>query len=122
MSKMRQALLNCQVSNAVVIEDGIEVRQSYCFPADFIGFEGHFPGYPIVPAVVQILMAQLLAEEHLGLVLPIRSIERSKFHRQLKPGDVIDVCCRRKQIRGKTVIDSQLTTDNELVAAFWIIG
>lgn len=119
MSQIRNALLQCQTSAATLAE-GV-VCQRYCLPADFVGFDGHFPGYPIVPAVVQILMAQIVAEQHLGLQLSIGAIDRSKFHRQLKPLDVIDAYCQSKVVRGKAVIDCQLKIDDEVVAAFWLV-
>ena len=119
MSQIRNALLECQTSAATLLE-GV-VCQRYCLPADFVGFDGHFPDYPIVPAVVQILMAQIVAEQHLGTQLSIRAIDRSKFHRQLKPLDLIDTYCQPKQVRGKAVIDCQLKVDDEVVAAFWLV-
>ena len=36
------------------------IRQRYVFNADFPGFSGHFPGRPILPAVVQIMATTLL--------------------------------------------------------------
>lgn len=119
MSQIRTALLECQTTAATLVE-GV-VCQRYCLPADFVGFNGHFPGYPIVPAVVQILMAQIVIEQHLGTQLSLVAIDRSKFHRQLKPLDVIDAYCQSKQVRGKAVIDCQLKIDTQVVAAFWLV-
>lgn len=119
MSQIRNALLGCQCAAATVVDD--VVCQRYCLPADFVGFDGHFPDYPIVPAVVQILMAQLVAEQYLSKRLSIGAIDRSKFHRQLKPLDVIDAYCQPKQVRGKALIDCQLKIDDEVVSAFWLV-
>lgn len=133
MSRMRRELLECQVGTVVV--DGQErhnsgagdennihiVQQCFCLPASFVGFSGHFPGYPIVPAVVQIFMAQLVAEQYLRVSKTIGSVERAKFLRQLKPDDAIDVCCQRKTVRGRDIVDATLFVDDELVAAFWLV-
>ncbi len=136
MSQMRRELLHCQVGDAAIQlngelngeltsalnSDAATVRQRYCLPADFVGFSGHFPGHPIVPAVVQVFMAQLVAEQHFAISLPISGVERAKFHRQLKPLDVIDVQCQRKEIRGKAIIDAQLFVADDLVASFWLFS
>ena len=119
MSQIRQALLGCQVDPISWNED--VVCQRYCLPEDFVGFAGHFPNYPIVPAVVQILMAQLVAEQHLDSSLQLGSVDRCKFQRQLKPLDLIDVYCQRKQVRSKMVIDCKLKIAGELVAGFWLV-
>ncbi|MDY0190910.1 MAG: hypothetical protein RBR22_09275 [Desulfuromonas sp.] len=127
MSKVRCELLNCQVGDADIQSDAgangaiTTVRQRYCLPPDFIGFSGHFPGYPIVPAVVQVFMAQLVAEQHLSMRLPLSSVERAKFHRQLQPLDIIDVQCQRKEVHGRGVVDVQLYVADDHVASFWLV-
>ena len=43
-----------------------EIKNTYLFDDDFIGFTGHFQGYPILPAVLQLLVARLLIEDQKG--------------------------------------------------------
>ncbi len=122
MSKIRCALKECRIAtptNSISTADG--GWQWFCLPDDFVGFQGHFPEYPIVPAVVQVLMAQIVAEEMLQLKAAISAVERSKFHRQLHPDDIIGVHCVRKIIRGKNIIAAQLFVDEDIVASFWLI-
>jgi 3-hydroxyacyl-[acyl-carrier-protein] dehydratase len=71
-------------------------KQSFCFASDFIGFSGHFPDYPILPAVLQVLLAQLIAEGVMERPLRVVALLRAKFIRQLRPEEKIDVCvdCR----------------------------
>jgi 3-hydroxyacyl-[acyl-carrier-protein] dehydratase len=73
-------------------------KQSFCFSSDFIGFSGHFPDYPILPAVLQVLLAQLVAEAIFGQPLHVASLNRAKFIRQLRPDEKIDVVldCREQ--------------------------
>lgn len=49
-------------------------------------FEGHFPGDPIVPAVVQIDIALHLASRALGRGLALREVTRAIFKRPVGPG------------------------------------
>lgn len=81
-----------------LIEEG--GQRSFQFGDDFIGFAGHFPGYPILPAVLQTLLAQMVAERLLGESLQFVALERAKFTQQLRPGDRIDVrvnCQEKKE-------------------------
>ncbi len=66
-------------------------QQSFQFAEDFVGFAGHFPGYPILPAVLQALLAQMVAEQIVGKPLQFLALERAKFTQQLRPGDCIRV-------------------------------
>jgi 3-hydroxyacyl-[acyl-carrier-protein] dehydratase len=53
-------------------------------------FEGHFPGDPIVPAVVQIDVALHLASRALGRVLALREVTRAVFKRPVGPSQDLD--------------------------------
>lgn len=89
MNSMRRAIARATLEPASLTSGSGE--QSFCFTEDFLGFAGHFPGYPILPAILQILMAQLVAEQIHGERLEFLSLERAKFTRELHPGDQIRV-------------------------------
>jgi len=54
-------------------------------PEDLFFLRGHFPGRPVLPGVVQIHWAVLLARPALPLRLVFRGIEVLKFHQIIKP-------------------------------------
>ena len=51
MSVMRRAVLHAASQLEHLPEQGVW-RQSFCFAADSAVFAGHFPGHPVLPAVV----------------------------------------------------------------------
>ncbi len=71
------------------------VSRRFRFPGDFLGFQGHFPGAPVLPAVVQILMATMLVETALGSALCLSSVENAKFTRAVGADEEILVKCAR---------------------------
>ncbi len=54
--------------------------------ADCPWFEGHFPGQPILPGVVQIGWAAWFAAEWTGLTVPPTLLTRIKFKCPVRPG------------------------------------
>jgi hypothetical protein len=54
--------------------------------ADLVQLDGHFPGMPIVPGVVQIDWAVKLAARYLGVPLVSAQAYQVKFHRLTLPG------------------------------------
>ena len=96
-------------------------EQSFCFDQNFIGFAGHFPAYPILPAVLQVLLAQTLAEEVIGLPLTVHSLTRAKFVQQLRPGDLIDVCLSCLEKDGSFHCFSELQVAGQRAASFTLI-
>lgn len=71
---------------------GSEYCASICFEPDFAGFEGHFPGHPIVPAVCLLSLVELIGREIAGNQnLRISEIKSMKFKMPLVPNDVASV-------------------------------
>lgn len=69
----------------------LKLRAVFDFNETFSGFAGHFPGNPILPAIVQLASVRFLAE--LGLkrqVQPV-SYNRTKFRGVIQPNEKVDV-------------------------------
>lgn len=58
---------------------------------DVASLAGHFPGLPIVPAVVQIQWAMDAAERLAGRVPILRRLEALKFKAMIRPGQLVEV-------------------------------
>ncbi len=54
-------------------------EKEYVFPQSFLGFQGHFPGKPVLPAVVQIMIFRESIAEELAQPLEIVKMTRAKF-------------------------------------------
>src|SRR5918993_815062 len=58
-------------------------------PAELCYFKGHFPGTPVVPGVVQIKWAILLAQRYLAIGGGCTGLENVKFQRAMTPGSSV---------------------------------
>ena len=116
---MREAIRQMALAPARLTADSGE--QSFCFTDSFLGFEGHFPGYPILPAILQTLLAQILAEKVVGEPLQFLSLKRAKFIRQLLPGDRIDVSLSCQEKNGQLSFATQLRVANEPASSFTLV-
>lgn len=65
-------------------------QRFFCFPPDFIGFAGHFPGQPVLPAIIQICMVRLFWSD---VVSPVDSLDviSAKFLKPVLPDQDIMV-------------------------------
>ena len=90
---MRQALKNTAQEKLVINKPDCGL-QSFCPTADFIGFNGHFPGYPILPAMLQVLLGIIVSEELYGTKLVLQKLDKAKFMAQIQPGQTVTVTCR----------------------------
>jgi len=119
MNSMRQAISRAALAPAVIQGDAAEQR--FRFDENFIGFAGHFPGYPILPAILQTLLAQLLAEQLADGPLEFLGLEKAKFSLQLRPADEIQV---KIAIRGREEMirfAAELSCAGEPAASFILL-
>lgn len=63
----------------------------YCFPADFVGFQGHFPDQPILPGILELAALRLLVERVVERDLRLVEATRLKFRAVVRPGDEVVV-------------------------------
>ncbi|MBL0716151.1 MAG: hypothetical protein JJV98_20900 [Desulfosarcina sp.] len=88
MSPLVQAILDARCGPAEPMEEG-SFTQAFCFAPDFIGFAGHFPNDPLLPAFVQTRIAQTLIEVALSRTLVLRTVSQAKFRRPIRPGETV---------------------------------
>jgi len=92
-------------------------------------FQGHFPGYPIMPGVLVVeAMAQaggmiMMAEipDRTKKLVVFTGIERAKFRRPVTPGDqvrieveVLSMRTRAGRIQGRATVDGKLACEATL--------
>ena len=93
-------------------------EMTFFIPSIFSGFDGHFPGQPVVPGISQLLMAQVAIEKFYNKTMVIQSITRAKFIAQLSPEVSIKVVWKTKVSDEKTVYVCKLLVDSDIVSSF----
>lgn len=72
-----------------------QARLTLVASADVAGFEGHFPGRPILPGVVLLDWVRRLGREAFGLEGPVRRMDTIKFQHLVRPGHALDIALAR---------------------------
>jgi 3-hydroxyacyl-[acyl-carrier-protein] dehydratase len=94
------------------------VVRRYRFAPGFIGFSGHFPDNPILPAIVQVCAVVSLAEEESGKSLRVAAVRSAKFLSPIRPGEEVSIRYRRRVDSGEDTCDATLSVAGKTSAAF----
>jgi 3-hydroxyacyl-[acyl-carrier-protein] dehydratase len=121
------------VDRVVAVEPGKRVRAYKNVSANEEFFNGHFPGMPVLPGVLQIealaqaaafLMASLEGFDPQKQVAFLMSVDEVKFRRLVEPGDRLDlevelVQSRRGivKVQGRSSVDGDRACEALITAA-----
>jgi len=76
------------VDKQVVDRDQGTISAELCCPADFPAFDGHFPGQPVLPAVMQLVVVRMLVAKLLQAPLETVRTGKMKFKGMIKPNEI----------------------------------
>jgi 3-hydroxyacyl-[acyl-carrier-protein] dehydratase len=117
MSELRKGI-DASTTEALEGTGTETVARRYRFAPGFIGFSGHFPGNPILPAIAQIRAVVSLAEEEGGRALRLAAVRSAKFLAPIRPDEDVWIRYRRRTDSGVDICDATLSVAGKTVAAF----
>lgn len=89
MTSLREEIKNC-LTLTPPAADG-SVTASAVFPAAFTGFQGHFPGKPVLPGVCLVQTVVVLAEQARGAACRVQEIVSAKFFLPVLPDTPVEL-------------------------------
>jgi 3-hydroxyacyl-[acyl-carrier-protein] dehydratase len=106
----------------LVERDDGQVQARFRFPPDFVGFQGHFPGRPVLPAICTIQAVIAMLEARCGGKVGLREIITARFSAPIGCDEELDLLCSLKmlderQARAKATIQRGGETVSKLTLA-----
>jgi 3-hydroxyacyl-[acyl-carrier-protein] dehydratase len=88
------------------------------FGREFVGFAGHFPGDPILPAVAQLAAVISLAEDLAGTPLRLVAVDTAKFMSPVRPDEEVEVAVTRRASAPDWFCDATVAAGEMTAASF----
>lgn len=116
MNALRRAIAASAAGPAAAAGSG--AARGYRFAPGFPGFSGHFPGDPVLPAIVQMMAVATLAGEQAGRPLRLAAVRAAKFLAPIRPGDEVLVRYESRTEGGARLYDAAVTVAGRPAATF----
>ena len=117
MSPLARQIRKC-MSDLGETENGT-LTARFVFPADFLGFQGHFPGRPVLPAVCEIQGAVAMLEAWKKTEVVLREVILAKFSTPVTcDEEVVYACSVTMEDGDGAVVKVALTKGGRSVARF----
>jgi 3-hydroxyacyl-[acyl-carrier-protein] dehydratase len=91
--------------------DGDTLSATFCFDPGLAVFDGHFPGYPVVPGVMEVESARRAWEVAAGGRWRLTGVPKAKFKDKVLPGSTLRLEAQARE-----------RTDNRVVLAAVLEG
>lgn len=117
MSQLAQQIQQCM--SELTEAGGDELTARFLFPAEFIGFQGHFPGRPILPAVCKIQAAVVMLEAWKRGSVRLNEVVLAKFAAPVGCDEELLVrCLVTMEDDERAVVKTSVAKGGERVARF----
>ncbi|MYL84803.1 hypothetical protein GTA51_16945 [Desulfovibrio aerotolerans] len=114
MSELNKAILAASRGDARMERDGWVCRE-FVFREDFPGFDGHFPNYPVLPAIIQMMAGASLTASWLGRIPEVCQVKNAKFMAPIHPNAVVHIHARAQ---GLETAEIRVLLGDRLAATF----
>ena len=118
MRTLREEILASVDTQARPVETGRGSEATFHFRRDFTGFQGHFPGHPILPAFVQLLTGECALSLRSARPWRLRRILRSKFLKTVLPDQIVTISWQEQMREDRLCCSFTLLANGEKAAVF----
>ena len=95
--------------------NGRSVTANFLFPPEFIGFQGHFPGKPILPGACQIQCVLSTIEKGAGKIAVLKEIARAKYVTPIFPDEPVTCTVQEVDAAGDVTFKARISKGGERV-------
>jgi len=113
---MYKQVSGCMSNFKVSVDDKICAK--FIFPADFIGFQGHFPNKPILPGICKILAVKVMLQRYYSRKIYISQIVTAKFFAPVACRDELLIECQKndRNADGICTVNALVTCRGEKIS------
>ncbi len=104
------------------LEDNKGWQKKFRLPMDFIGFQGHFPQNPVLPAVIQVLMSEVTLAEAIQKNIRLHTVHEAKFTKPIAPNSLLTCTVTIQSTENGYTWSCTIMDDTTLAAKFRCTG